>query len=232
MFNPEFFPTPDHIITQMLAPLEISGKRFCEPNAGKGNIVKFIQELGGVVDVCESNEELAQIVSSIADNFLGYDAFDLTKTDVSHIDHILMNPPFSNADEHILHMWEIAPEGCSITAICNSETLSKKYSRKRKSLGLLIEQSGSQEDINKCFTDAERPTDVNVSLIRLFKPRTGTQTEFEGYFDLEDEEALDGTSGIMRHNDMREIVNRYVGSVQRYDDAMSMHRISNILRES
>ena len=29
---------------------------------------------------------------------------------ISHIDFIVMNPPFSNADKHILHAYEIAPE--------------------------------------------------------------------------------------------------------------------------
>ena len=32
-----------------------------------------------------------------------------------------MNPPFSNADKHILHTYEIAPRGCKIIALCNGK---------------------------------------------------------------------------------------------------------------
>lgn len=48
-----------------------------------------------------------------------------------------MNPPFSNADEHILKAWEIMEEG-DIVALCNSETLRNLCSGKRKALAELV----------------------------------------------------------------------------------------------
>ena len=42
------------------------------------------------------------------------DFLTLEKTDVSHFDFIIMNPPFSTQNDHILHAWEIAPAGCQI----------------------------------------------------------------------------------------------------------------------
>ena len=36
---------------------------------------------------------------------------------ISHIDFIVMNPPFSNADKHILHALKLHRAGCKIIAL-------------------------------------------------------------------------------------------------------------------
>lgn len=97
----------------------------------------------------------------VADDFLDYNS------DVLY-DLILMNPPFSNGDEHLLHAWNIMYEG-DIVCLLNSETLNNPYSERRKLLKHIIEKHGTVEDLGPAFAKSERPTNVNVSLVRLTK---------------------------------------------------------------
>jgi hypothetical protein len=124
-----------------------------------------------------------------------------------------MNPPFSNADRHILHAWSIAPEGCEIVSLCNYQTIEKEYSNRQ--LSSLIRQYGNSENIGDCFSTAERTTGIDIGLIRLFKPVTSKEFEFDGFFMDEDEE--EQGEGIMAYNEVRALVNRYVGTMKLFD---------------
>ena len=93
-------------------------------------------------------------------------------------DLILMNPPFWNADKHLIHAWNIMVSG-DIVCLVNSETINNPHTESRKLLMKIIEDNkGTIEDLGQCFSTAERPTDVNVSLIRLTKVSTKTKIEF------------------------------------------------------
>ena len=62
------------------------------------------------------------------------------------------------------------PQG-RVVALVNSETLRNPCTRTRQQLLNLIEQVGGVvEELGACFKDSERPTDVEVSIIRLQKP--------------------------------------------------------------
>jgi predicted RNA methylase len=234
MFNKDFYPTPDHVINQMLFGLDLDAENVLEPSAGKGDIVKKCQEYGAKVFACEINNDLAKIVSNIADSFLGSDFLQLSKADVSHIDYIIMNPPFSADEKHIMHAWEIAPDGCEIIALCNYETIHNPYSRSRKVLSKVIKNHGTSESLGDCFASAERKTGANIGLIKLFKPKVDNDFEFEGYFDMS-EEYESQSNGLMSYDAIREIVNRYVGAVKRFDDVMraseEINELTKPLRE-
>jgi len=231
MFNQDFYPTPAEVIEMMTAGLDLLGKTVLEPSAGSGNILSFLSNLGAKTIACEKHPDLARIAASKADRFLKNDFFDVSEEEVSHIDYIIMNPPFSNADRHIQHAWDIAPGGCQIVALCNSETIKNRYSVRRTTFGDLIEKHGHYRNIGNVFSRAERTTDVDVALINLFKPKSGDQ-EFDGYFfDMnDDQEEIVNGSGIMKHNDIREIVNRYVAAVKMFDSVMeSSAKINNLI---
>lgn len=222
IFNSELYPTPKEVIDRMMMGENVAGKIVLEPSAGTGNIVEWLQEAGAKeVIACEINPTLQKILSRkcrlICDDFL-----KLTSEEISHIDMIVMNPPFSCASRHILHAYEIAPAGCQIIALCNSNTLDNTYSTERKRLKDIIEYNGGVEDLGKCFMDSERKTDVSVSLVKLYKPGEGKH-EFDGYlFDTEEGEQYDNNvQGIMPYNVIRDIVNRYVMAVSRFDSAMA-----------
>lgn len=224
MFDPEFYPTPEHVIHSMLSNCTFQGKRILEPSAGKGNIVDYLNNHKCTVYTCERNIDLANIVSQKS-HFLTHDFFELTDEKVSHIELIVMNPPFSNADKHMIHAWNIAPEGCEIIALCNSTTIRNNFSSIRRELQSIIENYGYTELLGNVFHDAERTTDVCVSVVRLKKPSSASD-EFDGYFDQQEEVEFQ-QDGIMPYNEIREIVNRYVTAVRMFDQVKELNEKIN-----
>jgi hypothetical protein len=226
MFHSEFYPTPKEVLYMM--QLDCKDKVILEPHAGKGNIVDFCKENGAKeVLTIEINKDLQEIVKRKS-TLIGDDFFQCKPEQVSHINAIYMNPPFSNADKHILHAWEVAPEGCEIVSLCNYSTITRPYGR----LKVLIRDYGITENLGDCFTEAERKTGVEVGMVRLFKPLASKEFEFEGFF-MDEEEEEDQGNGILQYNEVRALVNRYVGTMKAFDkmkyelDALN-HLISGI----
>lgn len=217
MFNADFFPTPAAVISQMLEGLEIAGRVILEPSAGKGDIVAALQDAGVKnVIACEINEDLQAILKTKC-NIIAADFLSVTSEQVSHIDTIVMNPPFSADEPHILHAYQIAPAACEIIALCNYATIQNPYTTARKQLTAIIEKCGTVESLGNCFEDAERKTGVNVGLIKIRKPGEKAKNEFEGFFmDEEPEEAQE--VGLMSYNVVRDLVNRYIGAVKIFDE--------------
>jgi hypothetical protein len=219
MFNIEFFPTPLSIIERMTEGENIEGKTILEPSAGKGDIVDFLLNAGADVLACENNKDLQKIIQTKC-KLLAEDFLTVTSDQISHIDFIIMNPPFSSGVEHILHAYSIAPNGCKIIALCNASNLENLYTNNRKELKKLIEFYGTSHELGDCFKLAERQTGVNVSMIKLTKPGENYKTEFEGFFtDEEPPEA--GEVGLMSYNVVRDLVNRYVAAIKLYDEQLS-----------
>lgn len=62
MFNPDFYPTPEAVIFEMLEGVNINEKIILEPSAGKGNIIDYLNQNGAKeVLFCEINEDLQKI---------------------------------------------------------------------------------------------------------------------------------------------------------------------------
>ena len=213
MFDKEFFPTPESVLDLM--QIDCVNKIVLEPHAGKGNIVDYlINNNAKEVIAIELNKDLKKIVESKC-KVIGSDFLECTEEEISHIDLIVMNPPFSNADKHIIHAFEIAPEGCEIISLCNYETISNNYSSSRHRLKALIGSNGLTQNLGDCFSDAERTTGIDIGLIKLYKPVVSDESKFEGFFIDEEEELQQ--EGIMQYNEVRALVNRYVGAVKVYD---------------
>ena len=217
-FNIEFYPTPENVINTMLEGLTIEGKTFLEPSAGAGNIVKALQSLGAQnVIACEKDPDLKKIVATlcpvIADDFL-----KVTSDQISHINGIIMNPPFSRGAEHILHAFEIAPDGCDIVALCNLQTLKNTYSKSREQLSEIVKAHGDFQNLGDCFSNANRKTYTEIALVRLKKPGSSYEKEFEGFFT--DEEPEEQANGLMSYNAIRDLVNRYVESIKIFDQQL------------
>jgi len=232
LFNKDFYPTPEYVINQMLFGLDLEGKTILEPSAGKGNIIDKLKELNTDANIlaCESDPELANIVANKADEFIKEDFLDVTSQEISHVDLIIMNPPFSADEKHIIHAWETCPEGCQIISLCNWNTIDKHHFRSRKELKFVVQNNGYSEKIGQVFIDAERKTDVELGLVRLYKIKTGGEDEFEGYFDFEKEDFEGGgVEGLMGYNSVREIVNRYVGAVKHFEELEHRNKEMNNL---
>jgi hypothetical protein len=216
MFNQEFFPTPAHVLDLMCEG--VPEGTILEPSAGKGDIVKRLQSMGREVIACEIEPDLQAITAQYC-RIICPDFFSLTSEQVSHISGIVMNPPFSNADKHILHAWQIAPDGCKIIALCNYQTIANDYTNSRKELKSLLDQYGQAVDLGNPFNEAERQTNVNTAMLILTKPGENTQ-EFSGFFMDEDPEE-EQQNGLMPYNFVRDIVNRYVQAVKIFDQQLN-----------
>ena len=215
MFNTDFFPTPKDVIFQMLEGVTIQDKIILEPSSGKGDIIDYLNANGAEkVLFCEINEDL-QAISQHKGKFLKADFLDVESSDISHIDLIVMNPPFSADEKHISHAFNIAPAGCKIIALCNAQTVANAYSQSRKELKNKIDLFGTFTNLGSCFQDSERSTNVEIGLIILQKLGAKYSTEFEGFF-LDDEQEPD-REGIMSYNIVRDLVNRYVESIKIFD---------------
>jgi len=204
MFTKDFYPTPEKLIKKMLKPYEISQERkdklensrfnsyynykyeglrklnILEPSAGKGNIANFLTKNCSVeeknISVIENNPDLQAILRDknyplIASDFLTY-------KDDQYFDLIIMNPPFKNGDEHLLHAIEIA-KNTDIICILNAETLKNPYTKTRKLLLSKIEKFGSFEYLKDEFTQSERKTKVEIALIRLKLKDESKRFEFD-----------------------------------------------------
>lgn len=229
MFNSEFYPTPPAVIETMLQGETIENKTILEPSAGKGDIVDYLNEYAAKsVLTCEINTDLQKILKSKS-TFLADDFLTVKSDQVSHIDLIVMNPPFSNAEKHILHALEIAPRGCKIIALCNSETINNAHTQARKELQSIIKDAaGTVEDLGQCFEQAERKTGVNVSMIKVKKPGVSYSQEFEGFFMDDEPEEAQG-NGILKHDNIKELVNRYVAAVKLFDEQITAGQKMNSL---
>lgn len=228
--NADLYPTPKEHVESMLNGYEIRDKYILEPSAGFGNIVDVLHDRRAKqILACETDERLRKILATKC-KIIENDFMDVRSEQISHIDMIVMNPPFSVDEKHILHAFEIAPSGCVIIALCNYSLIDNPYSAGRKRLAKVIEDNGNVHNIGPIFIDAERTTSVNIGLIEIKKPGQTSSNEFEGFF-LEEEEELQ-VDGIQQYNFVRDIVNRYINAVKLFDKQLDLAVQMNQLTSS
>lgn len=181
MFGTEFYPTPAHIVAKMLEPYAhkggLSKRVILEPSAGKGDIADYINpprdsdrwssyRATANLDCVEIDGDLVSVLQAHGHRVVGHDFLAFTSQKM--YDLIIMNPPFSSGDKHLLHAWEIL-HGGDIVCLLNAETLSNPYTKTRQLLSRVVAAHGTVEDLGPCFDTAERKTSVNVVMVRLQK---------------------------------------------------------------
>lgn len=171
----EFYPTPEEIVDKMLDGVNLNYvKTVLEPSAGKGDIVHGLKEHAQYqnldIDCVEINKDLRNCLKGagyrvVGDDFLSY-------TTMKQYDLIIMNPPFSNGDAHLMKALKMQQKhGGAVVALVNSETIRNPYTNLRKELVQLIENTnGTVEYIEHAFSDAERQTEVEVALVKIKFP--------------------------------------------------------------
>ena len=207
MFDKDFYPTPSKVIDLMLQDIDLSEAYVLEPHGGSGNILK---RLAGAKRryTCELHPDLAEITKEHCEVFLGYDFLKVKPEDVIAVNLVVMNPPFSNQNKHLEHAYKIVQPGTLIVSLCNFDSIR----RDRVAIGKY-----TLSELGNVFSDSERKTDVNVGLIRTYKPAT-TNEEFDAIFDADDEEAsLFGQYGVMGYDVVRDYVNQYRAMAIGYD---------------
>ena len=197
MFNKDFYPTPEFLIEKLLKPYQRGyGKdlflegNILEPSAGKGDIIKYLLENSrrstNEIHAIEIVPELQSIIREIDSENTALIADDFLKFEPDEFyDYIIMNPPFSNAEDHLLKAIDISTK-TKIACIVNAEMIKNPYSVKRKRIIQIIEESnGKIEFVTNAFIEAERKTNVEVALIWLEIEKETKQFDFE-YIKEED----------------------------------------------
>ena len=177
MFNPDFYPTPKTMVDKMLAGVDfLRINTILEPSAGKGDILDVLvgrykaanyrrYKHEPDIDAIEIVPELRHILTGKGYRVV-HDDF-LTFAGRKQYDLIIMNPPFSQGDKHLLKALELQRKGGTVVCLLNAETLRNPYTHsRRKLLDLLSSLEAEVQYISEAFKDAERKTDVEVALVK------------------------------------------------------------------
>ena len=183
--NADFFPTPEALAARMVDMVDTKRVHFVlEPSAGKGDLVDKLQSkmrYDGYsnitdkhgsdveIDCIEKDGNLQNLLKGagkrlVYDDFLKFETF-------KKYDLILMNPPFSEGDKHLLKALEMMKNGGQVVCLLNAETLKNPYSNSRRELTQKLAQLGAEiKYLVGAFTEAERVTNVEVALIYVDIP--------------------------------------------------------------
>lgn len=183
--NADFYPTPEALAARMVDMIDTKRVHFVlEPSAGKGDLVdklKSKMRYDGYsnitgnhgsdveIDCIEQDGNLQNLLKGagkrlIFDDFLKFET--LKKYDL-----ILINPPFSEGDKHLLKALEMMKNGGQVVCLLNAETLKNPYTNIRKVLNQKLAQLGAEiKYLDGAFTQAERVTNVEVALIYVDIP--------------------------------------------------------------
>lgn len=179
---PDFYPTPAKLIAKMIAGINLKEiSTVLEPSAGKGDIVDYLIERTKPtsyrgnqpshldIDTIEIDQNLRHILKGkgyrvVHDDFLTFQTF-------KHYDLVIMNPPFSDGDKHLLKALEIQKHGGTVVCLLNAETIRNPFTNARKDLAQKLEEYNAKiEYVGAPFSDAERKTYVDVVLIKASIP--------------------------------------------------------------
>lgn len=187
----EFYPTPQAIAGKMLRLVDAKRVRYVlEPSAGKGDLAHAVVQFMNnpnlstrrgdfekkSVDCIEIDQNLQHILyaegySVVHDDFLTYNP-------LKRYDLIIMNPPFSNGDKHLLHAIGLMEKGGQILCILNAETIRNPYTVSRQLLQKkLAELNARIEFVQDAFKKAERKSDVEIAVVYIDIPKP-LQTSF------------------------------------------------------
>lgn len=244
-----FYPTPTTLAMKMLSGVDWTLiETVLEPSAGKGDLVHAIRRQNlnrwshqPEIDCIEIDDYLRQALSYdvredkqvriVHDDFFTYRAY-------KHYDLIVMNPPFDTGDAHLLRALEIQKRGGAIICLLNAETLRNPYTHTRRELAAQLERHSAEiEYVKGAFTHAERPSDVEIAVVRVSIPTAKDESDIYTNMQKAEEqgEQLAQRPGEMVFFDfIQQIVQRYNVEVRasleliRQYEAMVPHILSDL----
>lgn len=174
----DFYPTPAELADKMCQLVDFTKVKYIlEPSAGKGDLIKAIKRKYDYyrdykfdIDTIEKDEDLRSLLIGseyrvVYDDFLTFNTF-------KNYDLVIMNPTFSEGAKHVLKAIDLLKNGGQLVAIINAETLNNPYSNERKLLCDKLEKLNAKvTTMKEAFTNAERPTLVEIALIYIDIPR-------------------------------------------------------------
>jgi predicted RNA methylase len=191
MLQEQFYPTPKEVAEKMVAPYakDIRDRSIIDPSAGAGHLldavldcrIKWLQEkvpdyydyhdrearsMKAQCHAIEIDPDLQATLRGKGYELIGEDFLSFNTP--FHFDLWLMNPPFKDGAKHLLKAWEMC-KGGDIVCLLNAETIKNPYTQERRLLQAIVEQHGTVEYLGQVFANSERPTDVEIAMVRLSK---------------------------------------------------------------
>lgn len=210
MTNPDFYPTPNHLIERMWKKVDKSRLSYVlEPQAGDGAIAEYVKKsnYNFVLHVIEKDPRLCEILRGKDLNLIDYDF--LTYSGMDKYDLIIMNPPFSNGDEHLLKAIDILYSG-QIVCLLNAETLRNPYTNSRKDLITKLKALNAEiEFIQDAFLTAERKTPVEIALIYIDIKRDIKTDLFIEVENARDSEVCLDSGALVSNNKIEALVTEF-----------------------
>ncbi len=219
MFHKEFYPTPN-FVAQKMAEGYKDAKYVLDPSAGKGDLLSPFLGRYSTTKVfgIECNMELCEILRGNGVKVLGHDFFGYDGTD--RFDLVIMNPPFSNGIDHLLHAWEVC-KGADVVCLLPTAVATERNTEKRELLGSIIDRYGDVSEIGEVFDgNAERSANVSVSIIRLKRSESDQLgvLEFVPKQEEETESIFDEqSSGLVRRDRVGQVVSQYHGAMDGFE---------------
>jgi len=145
-------------------------KYVLEPSAGNGAIINQIREshkryVPTKIHCIEKDDNLRNMLIGAGEKVVGKDF--LTYAGLTQFDTIIMNPPFSNGDAHLLKAIDILYSG-QIVCLLNAETIKNPYTNQRRELVQKLQQLDAEiEYIKDAFLGAERKTPVEIAVVTI-----------------------------------------------------------------
>ena len=178
-FNEEFYPTPKSLLNKIFDGVDWKQvDTILEPSAGKGDIVEFIQNSEEAhryhhnfeIDCIEKDPNLQAVLKQKGFRLVHDDFF--TFHTWKQYDLIVMNPPFSCGDKHLLNALKLQEDGGNVICILNAETVKNPYSVTRQALALRLEDLHANVSyMQNEFVSAERKTSVEIAVVKVSIPK-------------------------------------------------------------
>ncbi|MFJ6014492.1 methyltransferase [Streptomyces sp. NPDC092952] len=170
-YDQGWYATPPALVTQIVDAAGIRvGDTVLEPSAGAGALAADIASRGGLVDAVELDERRTAILRTQGDcqkvmqtDFLSLDPLDWEEG----YDRIVMNPPFSNGLDHILHAVGFMKDDGHLVAVM-SNGLMWWSDRKTAEFREVVEEVGG--DIEPLPEDSFAVSGTNVRTCLVFLP--------------------------------------------------------------
>ena len=223
-FNPDYYPTPDHLIEKMMKKVESRWgvKSILEPSAGSGNIVKYINNNYHIRNIhgIEKDPKLQTILRGRirSENREEHLHMELVDSDFlkfegsQHYDLIVANFPFSEGAAHLLKAIEIMFSG-QIVCLVNAETIRNPCTNERLMLrAKLKELNADIEFLKEEFVGAERKTSVEVAMVHINIKRDVETHLYAGMKEVkasEFDESVDISQDIATRDNIANTVLRY-----------------------
>lgn len=173
----EFYPTTKKLAELMLNEtishfseenIENHNLSILEPSAGMGMLAKEFYKISNNVDVCEIDTNLSKYLFENGYQVVGKDFLEFSPKNT--YDVIVMNPPYSVAEKHILKAIEVLetnPNG-GVLVTQASQNLMKVWDETKNLLNKLSTMDYTVKQLGQAYSNSEyRKTNIPVILLTI-----------------------------------------------------------------